>query len=299
MAPDRTRATATSAAASTPDHRLIKLRHRGTCSECGKELLPKTDVVWNRDAHTATCVGCEAPVMPEIPTKIKFSSDRAPLEPARPANSVPGGSAQAEYERRHAKRNARVDEKWGRLAGLVKFLSDDPQSTQAWARGAEGERRLASHMERELGDKAVFLHDRKYGRANLDHLVIASSGIWIVDAKSYTGRVEYRNVGGWLGPADNRIYVGGRDKTRLATSLGWQVEAVQEALGELDVVLHPVLCFVNGENWGVLQKPFRHEGVLVTWAGELVKRIATPGDMELDRLETAATRLRQKLKPAT
>lgn len=66
----------------------------------------------------------------------------------------------------------------------------------------------------------MFLHDRKVGQANIDHLIVASSRVWVVDAKNYAGRVEYRGVGGWLRPADYRIYVGGRDKTKLATRSG-------------------------------------------------------------------------------
>jgi hypothetical protein len=42
-------------------------------------------------------------------------------------------------ERRQHKREERIDAKFGRLAGVVKFLSDDPQSTKAWASGAAGE----------------------------------------------------------------------------------------------------------------------------------------------------------------
>lgn len=209
-----------------------------------------------------------------------------------------GGSAQAEYERRHRQREARLEAKWGRFAGVAKFLSDDPQSTMAWARGAEGERRLAAHLARELGDRAVFLHDRKVGRANIDHLIVASSGVWVVDAKNYTGRVEYRNVAGWLSRPDNRIYVGGRDKTKLAAGLEWQVTAVRRALGELDVAIHPALCFTSSD-WGWFAKPFRHQGVLVTWASKLAELVAAPGDLGPEAIEQVATRLREKLKPAT
>jgi hypothetical protein len=67
----------------------------------------------------------------------------------------------------------------------------DPQSTRAWARGSEGERRLAAHLLRTVGDRAVLLHDRKVPRTrgNIDHLAIAASGVWVIDAKHYTGLV--------------------------------------------------------------------------------------------------------------
>ncbi|MDQ6946677.1 MAG: hypothetical protein M3256_10495 [Actinomycetota bacterium] len=57
-----------------------------------------------------------------------------------------GRSARQEYQRRHEWREARIEEKWGRLDGVVKFVSDDPKSTMAWAKGSDGERRLAAHL---------------------------------------------------------------------------------------------------------------------------------------------------------
>jgi hypothetical protein len=126
-------------------------------------------------------------------------------------------------------------------------LSDDTQSTKAWARGAEGERRLAAHLTRLLGDRAVFLHDRKVGRANIDHMTVAPSGVWVVDAKNYTGRVEYRNVAGWLRPADNRIFVGGRDTTNVATGLGWEGPGGPPCTGRPGLLHPPAVCFTSSE----------------------------------------------------
>lgn len=85
---------------------------------------------------------------------------------------------------------------------MAKFLSDDPQTTKVWAAGASGEERVAQVLHERLGDKAVLLHDRKVPgtRGNIDHLAIASSGVWVIDAKRYQGKVEQRDVGGWFKP---------------------------------------------------------------------------------------------------
>jgi hypothetical protein len=56
-------------------------------------------------------------------------------------------------------REERIDAKFGRLAGVVKFLSDDPQSTKAWASGASGEMRVAKELADALGTKAILLDD--------------------------------------------------------------------------------------------------------------------------------------------
>ncbi len=301
----------TPAAPAISRRKVIKLRFAGTCGTCGATLPAKAEALYDQATKTAYCLTCVGPTaVPDVsPWGPVSSPPPAPVELAvaepLPAASPPvpsaaaGESAQAEHDRRHAKRDAKLEAKWGRFAGVAKFFSDDPQTTKAWAKGAEGERRLARHLERELGDRAVFLHDRKYKKWNIDHLVLASTGIWVIDAKAYAGRVEYRNVGGWLGPVDNRIYVGGRDKTKLATGLEWQVTAVHEALGDLEVPIQPALCFVNGENWSIRPKHFRHQGVLVVWAQKLAELIGAPGTLEPEQVEAVARRLSEKLKPAT
>ena len=44
------------------------------------------------------------------------------------------------------------------------------------------------------------LHDRRipYSKANIDHLIVAPWGVFIVDAKNYKGKVETRNRGGFF-----------------------------------------------------------------------------------------------------
>ncbi len=286
--------------------KTIGLRYAATCATCGVDMPAGTQAVWNKAAGGAFCQSCgtvtalsgnSSPSAPESPSPGRTTAT-APPPVADAELSDAGRSAQAEFERRHLRREQGLEARWGRLSGIAKLLSDDPQSTKAWARGAEGERRLAAQLARALADRTVFLHDRKVGRANIDHLIVASSGVWVVDAKNYTGRVEYRNVGGWLGPADHRVYVGGRDKTKLVTALGWQVTAVREALGNLDAPVHPALCFTSSD-WGWFAKPFVHEGVLVTWTSKMADMIAATGDLGPEQIEQVARRLAQALKPAT
>jgi hypothetical protein len=285
--------------------RTIKLRYAGTCATCGVALAAGTKAVWKKSAGGASCLSCASPTDGPGASDVRgigeIDGGRPTAIKVPPAEGLPisvaGASSQAEFDRRHQRREQALDARWGRLAGVAKLLSDDPQSTKAWARGAEGERRLAAHLTRLLGDRAVFLHDRKVGRANIDHLIVASSGVWVVDAKNYIGRVEYRNVAGWLRSADNRIFVGGRDRTKVATGLGWQVTAVRDALGDCDAPIHPAVCFTSSE-WGLFAKPFRHDGVLVTWASKLAETVAEAGDLGPEEIERFAARLGERLRPA-
>lgn len=203
-----------------------------------------------------------------------------------------GISATKEYERRVAKHERKIEETWGtgRIGKVAKFLSEEPQSTTAWAKGADGERRVSNHLRLALGQRAIMLDDRKVPmtRGNIDHIVVASSGVWVIDAKKYAGKVERRDVGGWR-TVDERLYVNGRDQTKLANAMRWQVEGVQTVLmnaGLESVPVHSALCFTDSE-WGLFAKPFQIGAVWVTWATKLVDLVLSPSElrvMELDRL---------------
>jgi hypothetical protein len=181
---------------------------------------------------------------------------------------------------------------------VAKFLSDDPQSTKAWAKGAEGERMLADSLWNRVGDRAVFLHDRRIpaSRANIDHIAVAASGVWVIDAKMYDGKVEHRDVGGWF-RRDLRIYVGGRDRTKVAAGMDRQVRAVCKALGVYETPVIPVVCFVWSD-WPLLLKPFQHDGVWVTWPKDLAKKILAPGPLEPEQAARVAETLAARLSPA-
>lgn len=220
------------------------------------------------------------------------------IPPTLPDPGVPGASALREYERRHQKREHGIEQKWGRLASVVKFFGDDPQSTTAWAKGSDGERRLAGHLESVLSDRVVLLHDRKVPRTrgNIDHLAVAPSGVWVIDAKNYQGKVERRDLGGWS-KVDNRLYVAGRNRSRLVEGLAWQIDAVKAALDDNDVFIHAALCFTDA-SWKLFAKPFRIGNVWVTWADALAELIGAPGPLVREDVLRVAKQLGATLRSA-
>lgn len=270
--------------------KLIRLRYTGSCATCGVGLPVGTQAWWDREAHTTTCLTCR----PHGPDR---SPDVTAIEPPPLAVGEAGASARLGYEKRRTRREHRIEERWGGLAGVVKFLSDDPQSTRAWATGSAGEKLLAQRLLRGVGDRAVLLHDRRVPgtRANIDHLAIAASGVWVIDAKKYKGLVERRDVGGWL-KTDHRLYVGGRDRTNLAEGLSWQIEAVDRALSDQKVPVNAALCFIEAE-WRMFSKPFVQDGVWVTWAKKFAEMIAAPGPLERDVVLRITRRLASALPP--
>jgi hypothetical protein len=190
---------------------------------------------------------------------------------------VAGQSGKREYERRKSARDARVKGRLGDiLGGVVLAITDEPQSTRAWVRGATGEEKLAEALAGVPGIK--LLHDRSvpHTKGNIDHIVVAPAGVFVVDAKHYKGLIEIRDVGG-LFKTDKRLYVGGRDCSHLAENMGWQVEAVQRALAAGGCKPTPqitsVLCFVEGE-WPLLFPPEEYKGVRLEGMRSIKKLIA-------------------------
>lgn len=278
----------------------MPLRRDDTCAICATVLPAGTTAEWDSSAKTVTCQPCLAGPAEAGPVFLPPPDvEVAPPAPELPPidHGVAGASARREFERRRGKREQRLEEKWGtgRLGRIAKALSDDPQTTKAWRDGATGEEIVAQVLADHLGDRAVLLHDRKVPktRGNIDHLAIASSGIWVIDAKKMKGRVERKDVGGML-RIDNRLYVAGRDKSKLVAGLTWQVDAVRAVVEDGEVPIHPTLSFVDAD-WAWFAKPIRIDGVLIAWPRKLADLIDEPGPLSDEQVVAIATRLSHHL----
>jgi hypothetical protein len=242
----------------------LRLRYSGTCVICGAPLPQGAQALYHAASKTVRCIAC--------PDRAAVS-EAAPLE-----GGTTGGSAQREHDRRAAKREEKVKERFGRrFGGLLLAVVDEPQSTRAWAKGARGEQRLAEAIAGLPG--VVALHDRCVPgtRGNIDHLLIAPAGLFVVDAKHYDGRLRIRDKGG-LFRTDERLYVGGRDCSHLADNMAWQVKAVETLLASVEVTMPvtPVLCFIDVD-WPLLFAPNSFRGVRLEDPKSLRKLItATP-----------------------
>jgi hypothetical protein len=197
------------------------------------------------------------------------------------------GSAQREYERRHAVRERRVREKHPKIGGFVLAVTDDPQSTKAWAQGAEGEASTGRWLG-ALGNTgaAAVLHDRRLprSRANIDHLAVTPTAVFVIDSKRYRGRVEQRGTGSLFKPGPPALFVNGRDRTALAAGVVRQVEAVRAALaghGHEEVQVVGALLFTEGD-FSLFAKPFTINAVEVHWPRSLAKRLRQAGEARHD-----------------
>ena len=196
--------------------------------------------------------------------------------------NAPGTSAAREYERRKANDEAKLRAKWGRLGGLAVALSDEKQSTKAWSIGAAGEAAVGARLDGLASPSIRVMHDRRIPRskANIDHIVVTTGGVWVIDTKRYVGSAPHKRVeGGTIRPRVELLMVKGRDKTVLVDGVLKQVALVREAVGEAPVF--GVLCFVDAD-WGLLPDPFTVNGVQVMWPRKLARLLARSAEPVID-----------------
>jgi hypothetical protein len=268
------------------DERLIRLRYDGVCAGCAEVLEAGVRGWWEGDAKAVRCEVC-GPAAPPSP-KVMPEFD-ASLQP-----DVAGASAQRQFDRLHQGREDETRTHHPHIGGLILAVTTDPQSTTAWAKGAVGEERVGRRLDRLTETGALVLHDRRIPgtRANIDHVVVAPAGVWIIDTKNHSGTVELRDRGGWF-RRDERLFVGGRERTKLVGGMTKQVEAVAQALDDATVPIYAVLCF-TGADWALFAKPFVVDGVLVTWPRALIKVISQSKGYDVavtDVVARLATRL--------
>ena len=162
---------------------------------------------------------------------------------------------------------------------------------------------FAASLDRLSDAGLYFLHDRRIPptRANIDHIVIAPTGVYVIDAKNYTGRAQLRVTGGIFSPRVEKLMVGRRDCTKLVDGVHKQVDRVREVLTRdgigQDVPVHGMLCFVEGD-WPVLGGSFTIGGLDVLWPKKARKIITAPGPLGDDRLRVLHRHLAGEFPPA-
>jgi ssDNA-binding Zn-finger/Zn-ribbon topoisomerase 1 len=280
------------------------------CPVCGSQMVRRVASRGTRAGQPFW--GC--PRFPECRGIVNIDAPAAD-EPGALTAGVAGGSAQAEYERRVERENARFRRLWPMLVGLgvviivgafvasfavissvlgfraglswgavsallalllcLGAVLRTPQTTLAWRRGAEGERKTARYLE-GLGEAGfVSLHDRRVAGlgGNLDHVAIGPTGVWVVETKALRGKVVIDG---------DSLRIGGRRQDRIIGQASREAATLQVALRDLLDPLHltvrPVICLHEGElPW--FNKTVR--GVRLASGRELV-RLMQEGETVLD-----------------
>jgi hypothetical protein len=172
----------------------------------------------------------------------------------------------------------------GLVAWRLRFMASE--QARAWQRGAAGERQTARLLERLGRYGYVVLHDLAMpgSPANLDHLVVGPSGVFVIDSKQWTGQVRQGS--------DGLIWHNHYRLDRTLATARWQALTLGRLLG---VPVAPLIC-VHGAH--VHGGGLHAHGVAIVPAGGLRDalgrdRVLSDADVQL---VAAAARLR--LRPA-
>lgn len=302
--------------------RRIKLRYVGRCRSCGQPLPAGTTAMYSSTTKAVFCLGCEplAPLSAFDARPAAFTQPDPLTTPKSPLvgmgrdsltwpqsaddiapDGTAGASARREYDRRKKSYESKTRAKHPILGGLMLVLNDAPQSTNAWATGAVGEERLGRRLD-AMGRGTIVMHDRRIpgSRANIDHIVISSSGVFVVDAKRYQGAPRKRVEGGIFSARTERLFVGSRNCTSLVEGMQKQMSTVRSALeqaGMPQVQLRGVLCFVDAA-WPLFGGDFAVSGVDVVWPRRLVDRILRGGSLNVAAIDDVHRALASTFGPA-
>ena len=229
-----------------------------------------------------------------------------------------GASARAEFERRRARHDERARRRLpvtlvvagvGIVAGaglvaaggtaallgwtllvasgtwvLIRIVPS--QSVLAWSTGAEGEEQTATILAPLTRDGFVVLHDRRPpgSRGNIDHIVIGPPGVFVVETKSYAGKLEIRG---------SEVRVAGRRRTEIIGQARREADAVAAVLGK---PVTPLICVHRADlPWGRVEL----DGVRIVGPKELVKVLrSAPAVLSADEVRLLAERADATLRPA-
>jgi len=221
-----------------------------------------------------------------------------PHKRSDPDHGAPGASARREHERRKANRQRRVRAAHPRAGGLLLALTGDPAHETAWARGASGEEEVARQLGKYLGDRVAVLHDRRIpgSRANIDHIAIAPSGVWVIDSKRYDGKVAVSRP---LFGGRPKLTIGGRDRTLLAEGLSRQVAVVERAVSAVAADAVPVrgaMCFVDARLPRLRRLTIAGHALLYPRA--LARRIGTGGSLSDEQIRAITAQIARRFPRA-
>jgi hypothetical protein len=156
------------------------------------------------------------------------------------------------------------------------------------ARGAGGEEKVAVILE-ALPDDYTIIHDLPCPLGNIDHVVVAPHGMFLVETKAHGGRVT--TAGGQLllnGKLPEKDFVG----QALGNAL-WLKQTLAEKPG-LEVWVDAVLVFSNA----FVEKKAAVKGVTVTYPGHLARLITTPQGRSIP-VDDVTEALRARLTPTS
>jgi len=135
------------------------------------------------------------------------------------------GEAGGEARRKHEKFEDELRKRHESRRPFQKFLAvlfdadtGLEKRSEAWQKGAIGEAAIGRELE-ALANKYEFvvLHDRKIlgSSANIDHLLVTTFGVFVIDSKNYKGMVRIDSGSALDFFSKETLYVGNRNQSKL------------------------------------------------------------------------------------
>jgi hypothetical protein len=259
----------------------------------------------------------ELPGVPRTPPAATLPV--APAEPPAGSLGSPGRSALAAYQRRRAEELAdwtrtlawraplvvaagavgqvlagQVGLPWAGLVGLAlaalvawRLRFRPSEQARTWQRGARGERRTAHLLDRLTREGFVVFHDLAVpgSRANVDHLAIGPTGLFVIDSKQWTGSVHQS--------ADGLVWHNHYPLDRTLETVRWEAQQVSRVLGSRAAAL---LC-VHGAH--VQGGGLHAQGVAIVPAYLMRGALGQDRVLSDAGVGVLATTARLRLRPAT
>jgi hypothetical protein len=160
------------------------------------------------------------------------------------------------------------------------------EQARAWQLGAHGERQTARLLDRLGRDGYQVLHDLAMlgSPANVDHLVVGPSGLFVIDSKQWSGTVHQG--------ADGLVWHNNYRLDRTLATVRWQAETLGRLLG---IPVAPLIC-VHGAH--VQGGGLRTQGVAVVPAALLRSALGHEQLLSEVDVEVYAATARTRLRPA-
>jgi hypothetical protein len=219
----------------TAEGKVLRARYSGTCTGCAGSIDKGAQAVWFSATRVFLCLRCGG-LESEQPLQSAASRPPPPAPSPRRDDDIigtrAGGSAAAEYQRRKSAEEEAARARFGRfprIAELIVKVTNETADTAAWGKGARGEQALGHGLGAIPGIQV--LHDRLRPRSskyNIDHIVVAATGVYVIDAKAYSGKIECVDKGTFFRP-DLRLRVKGKSQDKRVDSAQRQADDVAQA----------------------------------------------------------------------
>jgi hypothetical protein len=174
------------------------------------------------------------------------------------------------------------------VAALVGWRLRFRPSGQArtWQRGAQGERHTARLLRRLPREGFVVFHDLAVpdSDANVDHLAIGSTGVFVIDSKQWTGSVHQS--------ADGLAWHNHTPLGRTLATVRWEADTISRLLGTR---VTPLLC-VHGAH--VQGGGLHTHGVAIVPAALLRSALGQDGVLSDADVAVLAATATTRLRPA-